>query len=213
MRGTGTWAGRIAMSVGLVAMIVVWPVAGSARAGSLGVPLPVLHLHPSHGPVGTLVRFDAVLTRGEVRFVGKPPLGGPLLIAGDYPVKHYSSKTCDLVLSTTDDHIRLDQTTGKLRGQFRIGTSTSCTQSNGASRPVPVAGFGVQFPCVTCNVAVFRVTATPASLPFTGFPASALLLAAATMMTAGGSLTALARPRLSAIRATGRHRAGPRHRR
>jgi hypothetical protein len=213
MRRSQSRTGRIAASVGLLAMIVIWPFAGSARAGSLGQPLPVLHLHPSHGPVGTLVNFDAVLTPKEIRFVGKGRLSTPLLIAGDHPVKHFASKTCDLVLATTDNQIRLDRATGKLRGHFRIGTSTACSQSRGTARSVPVAGFGVQFPCAACNVAVFRVTATPASLPFTGFPSTELLLVAATMMTAGGAMTSLARPRVAAIRAIGRHRAGPRHRR
>jgi hypothetical protein len=213
MRGSGTRTRRIAMSVGLIAMIAIWPLAGSARAGSAGEPLPVLHLHPSRGPVGTLVSFDAVLTPREVRFVGKAPLSVPLLIAGDHPVKHHAVKTCDLVLRTTDNRVRIDRTTGKLRGHFRIGTSTACSQGRGAARPVPVTGFGVEFPCAVCNVAVFRVTATPTSLPFSGFPATALVLAAAIMMAAGGAMSTLARPRATAIRATGRHRAGPRHRR
>jgi hypothetical protein len=213
MRGSVARTRRIGLSVGLIAMIVIWPVAGPARAGSVSEPLPVLHLHPSRGPVGTLVNFDAALTPNEVRFVGKKPLRAPLLIAGDYPVKHYVSKTCDLVLATTHNQIQLDRTTGRLRGHFTIGTSTTCSQSRGAARPVPVTGFGVQFPCAVCNVAVFHVTATPTTLPFSGFPTAELLLVAAIMVTAGGAMTSLARPHVAAIRALGRHRAGPRHRR
>lgn len=211
MRGSAALPGRIAIAVGLIAMAVLWAIGGSARADSLGEPLPVLHLHPAHGPVGTLVTFDAVLTPREVRFFGARRLSEPLLVAGNYPVSHDTS--CDLVLATTDNRVWLDRSTGKLRGQFRIGRFTSCSQSRGAARPVPTTGFGVQFPCVTCNVAVFRVTAKQGALPFTGFPTTQLLIVAAMAMAAGAALTTLAQPRATTLRVGGRHRAGPRHRR
>lgn len=176
----------------LVAIVGVF-VATVLSAGSAGAASAEhVTVRPTSGPVGTVVHFSGRFTQDQIRSWG----GARPTIVFSTVLSH---PDCALYVTTEDLKVHVNARSGQVRGSFVVGSSGLCRPS-AKTRAVEPELYTLAVGCVSCNVATFEVTRSsgqPATLPFTGRPLVAELLAGAVFAVLGGLLLLLGNRRRS----------------
>jgi hypothetical protein len=122
---------------------------------------------PSRGGVGTLFHYRGKICHSVIASAGRSGI----------PMNVYSVnvRECQFYPNLTDARRRIVRSTGKISGQFRIGSRGRCGQSNGSLRSTPHGTYQLDVGCMVCQVGTFVVSPgqTPSgqqSLPMTGGP-------------------------------------------
>jgi hypothetical protein len=132
---------------------------GAAVPAAAGTGTTVT-LHPTSGPVGTVVSYRGHVSEADLRLL---PRGKPLhgLEGG--------SGGCELDVNLSQDVIHLNRKKGTLSGTFVVGSTGACKQVGPSSASVQPGTYYFYFGCEACELAPFAVTSSnPVTLPFTG---------------------------------------------
>lgn len=96
---------------------------------------PCLVVTPTHGPIGTHVRFHGTIRADLISRYDDLWHNDPLYgLTGEFPASTRFPQGCELILPARGLRIGLDTGTGAVDGSFTVGARGTCSQDGGTSR-------------------------------------------------------------------------------